>query len=102
MTSLDPASTLPTELYHEILSYLDASDLAKCSRASASWKRLADDGVLWQSLCHTRWQGKQYMRRVYRTGIPFLYIDISQTIMAVLPREMEMGIWTSRSRGPTK
>jgi hypothetical protein len=66
---LDPARELPPELFHEILSYFDANELACAARVSRVWHRLSADGTLWQSLCRARWQGKRYMRRVYQFGI---------------------------------
>ena len=72
LPGLDPAKELPPELFHEILGYLEASELAKATRVSKLWNQLAVDGTLWQSLCHSRWQGKRYMRRVYRIGMCLL------------------------------
>lgn len=69
MIDLDPAEYLPEELFHEILYYLDGTDLAQCTEVSKLWHSLATDGRLWQSACLVRWQGKRYMRRVYRIGI---------------------------------
>ena len=69
MDGLDPAEYLPAELFHKILSYLDGSELARTTRVSKVWNTLGADGVLWQSLCRSRWHGKRYMKRVYRIGI---------------------------------
>lgn len=65
---LDPAIELPPEIFHEILAYLEANELARSSSVSRLWYQLCSDGNLWQSLCLTRWRGKRYMRRVYRFG----------------------------------
>lgn len=65
---LDPAAELPPEIFHEILTYLEANELARASRVSRPWYQLCNDGNLWQSLCLRRWRGKRYMRRVYRFG----------------------------------
>ena len=67
---MDPAAYLPAELFHEILSYLDGIELSKTTGVTKLWKTLASDAGLWQSLCRSRWQGKRYMRRVYRMGTP--------------------------------
>jgi hypothetical protein len=69
---VDPAEALPSELFQEILSYLDADDVANSTRVNISWNQLGTDGVLWQSLCRVRWQGKRYMRRVFKIGIPHI------------------------------
>ena len=66
---LDPAGELPPELFHEILGYLDANDLARATRVSCLWYRLCSDGTLWQALCRQRWQGKRDMRRGDRFGM---------------------------------
>jgi hypothetical protein len=68
MSALDPATQLPAEIFHHILGYLDASELAKATMVSTLWNSLGSDGVLWQSLCRSRWEGKRYMRRVLRIG----------------------------------
>jgi hypothetical protein len=70
MNRLDPAAILPTEVFHQILGYLDANELAKSTGVSTFWYRRAVDPVLWETHCHSRWQGKRYMRRVFRTGLP--------------------------------
>ena len=75
MHDLDPANYLPAELFQQVLGYLDAPDLAHAATVNKLWNTLASDGVLWQLLCLVRWQGKRYMRRVYRIGIP---VSISQ------------------------
>jgi F-box-like len=68
MRTLDPAVQLPAEIFHEILSYLDGHELSQATRVSKVWNILGDDAILWESLCRSRWQGKRYMRRVYRIG----------------------------------
>ena len=70
MQTLEPATYLPAEIFQQVLSYLEAPDLARATSVNKLWKTAASDGVLWQSLCVARWQGKRYMRRVYRIGIP--------------------------------
>src|SRR5271170_4973056 len=72
MDDLDPVTYLPAELFQHVLGYLDAPDLARAATVNKLWNTLASDGVLWHLLCRGRWQGKRYMRRVYRIGIPFL------------------------------
>jgi len=68
MSGLDPAVELPTEIFHEILTYLDANDLARVTRVNRLWNELGGNGILWQALCRSRWEGKRYMRRVYDIG----------------------------------
>lgn len=65
---VDPGKELPPELFHEILQYLEAPELAKATRVSKLWNQLAMDGNLWQSQCSSRWEGKRYMRRLLRIG----------------------------------
>jgi len=68
MPEHDPAEYLPSEIFQQILGYLNAADLARSSAASKMWKTYASDALLWQPLCRQRWQGKRYMRRAYRIG----------------------------------
>jgi F-box-like len=75
---VDPAAALPAELFHKILSYLDVDDLAKSTRVNISWNQLGTDGILWQSLCRVRWQGKRYMRRVFKVGTPHTSIPTQE------------------------
>jgi len=68
MAKHDPAEYLPTEMFQQILSYLEAADLARSSATNKTWKTYASEALLWQRLCRERWQGKRYMRRAYRIG----------------------------------
>lgn len=43
---------LPPELSLNVLSHLNATDLCL---AACVWRELAQDEVLWQSLCHSQW-----------------------------------------------
>lgn len=45
-------ATWPPELSLTVLSHLNATDLCL---ASCVWRELAQDEVLWQSLCHNQW-----------------------------------------------
>src|ERR1700688_617828 len=44
--SIDPADRLSSQVTREIFSYLNASDLARCSQVSKQWKTLASDEAL--------------------------------------------------------
>jgi hypothetical protein len=65
---LDPATELPTEIFLEILTYLEANELARLAKINRLWKDFSSHGGLWQTLCRSRWQGKRYMHRVYEIG----------------------------------
>jgi|SRR5579871_829506 len=84
---MDPATELPAEIFQEILSYLEADELAKATRVSRFWNDLASNGVLWQALCRSRWQGKRYMRRIYDIGRLISFLILSNSI--------GLKIWTS-------
>ena len=43
-------SELPTELFVEILSYLNLASLARCCLVSKNWKQLASDSTLWKKV----------------------------------------------------
>ena len=56
-------SLLPPELAVQVLSHLDATDLCLASCVNEMWQRLADDNMLWLSLCRRRWgYTRQYQR----------------------------------------
>src|SRR2546423_1496820 len=65
---MDPALVLPPEIFDDILALLEANDLARVTQVSRLWNQAGRNGVLWQVQCWTRWQGKRYMRRVYKMG----------------------------------
>lgn len=48
---LDPFAVLPAEISLRILSYLDAISLGRAAQVSRTWRRLADDDMLWKSIC---------------------------------------------------
>jgi F-box-like len=97
---MDPAAILPTEIFHQILTLLDAADLAHVTQASTLWNQLGRNGVLWQTRCRSRWNGKRYMRRVYEIGIIALgkLTNNREAIMVRQSRQMAMGVWTSGAR----
>ncbi|XP_023215200.1 F-box only protein 8-like [Centruroides sculpturatus] len=51
-TGFPDLATWPPELSLTVLSHLNATDLCL---ASCVWRELAQDEVLWQSLCHNQW-----------------------------------------------
>ncbi|KAG0260895.1 hypothetical protein BG011_001549 [Mortierella polycephala] len=48
---IDFLTILPTEISLRILSYLDATSLCHAAQVCRSWKRLADDDVVWHRMC---------------------------------------------------
>ncbi|KAI1318422.1 hypothetical protein EDD11_006506 [Mortierella claussenii] len=48
---IDFISILPTEIALRILSYLDATSLCHAAQVCKTWKRLADDDVVWHRMC---------------------------------------------------
>ncbi|KAF9580793.1 hypothetical protein BGW38_002412 [Lunasporangiospora selenospora] len=48
---IDFLTILPPEISFRILSYLDATSLCHAAQVCKSWRRLADDNVLWHRMC---------------------------------------------------
>ncbi|KAF9584842.1 hypothetical protein BGW38_004958 [Lunasporangiospora selenospora] len=48
---IDFLSITPPEIAFRILSYLDATSLCHAAQVCKSWKRLADDDVVWHRMC---------------------------------------------------
>ncbi|KIY45918.1 WD40 repeat-like protein [Fistulina hepatica ATCC 64428] len=48
---IDPFSVCSSEIALKILGYLDATSLCRAAQVSRSWKRLADDDILWRGIC---------------------------------------------------
>ncbi|KAF9375484.1 hypothetical protein CPC16_000693 [Podila verticillata] len=48
---IDFLSITPPEVAFRILSYLDATSLCHAAQVCKSWKRLADDDVVWHRMC---------------------------------------------------
>jgi F-box/WD-40 domain protein MET30 len=48
---IDPFTVLPEEISLRILAYLDAISLGRAAQVSRRWRQLADDDVLWKSIC---------------------------------------------------
>jgi len=51
MIRLDPFAVFPSEISLRILTYLDAISLGRAAQVSRKWRALADDDVLWKSMC---------------------------------------------------
>jgi len=45
---------LPPEIFLEILAFLPAKDVGKITRVCRDFKRVADDGWIWRSLCQSQ------------------------------------------------
>ncbi|KAH9483781.1 putative E3 ubiquitin ligase complex SCF subunit sconB [Psilocybe cubensis] len=48
---IDPFAVLPREVSLKILGYLDATSLCRAAQVTKRWKSLADDNIVWQSIC---------------------------------------------------
>ena len=48
---LDPFAVLPREVALKCMAYLDAMSLGRAAQVSKSWKALADDDLLWRTMC---------------------------------------------------
>lgn len=48
---LDPFAVLPRELSLKCMGFLDAISLGRAAQVSKSWKALADDDLLWRTMC---------------------------------------------------
>ncbi|KAK4051432.1 hypothetical protein OIV83_002916 [Microbotryomycetes sp. JL201] len=47
----DPVEILPREVCLKIFGYLDAISLGRAAQVSRSWKNMADDDLLWRTMC---------------------------------------------------
>ncbi|KAJ3343354.1 hypothetical protein HDU93_008719 [Gonapodya sp. JEL0774] len=48
---IDYIATAPREIALKILTYLDATSLCHAAQVSRTWKRIADDDVIWHRMC---------------------------------------------------
>ncbi|EJD53375.1 WD40 repeat-like protein [Auricularia subglabra TFB-10046 SS5] len=48
---LDPFSRFPREVSLKVLGHLDAISLGRAAQVNRHWRSLADDNVLWKSIC---------------------------------------------------
>ncbi|GAA5873489.1 hypothetical protein JCM1840_007394 [Sporobolomyces johnsonii] len=48
---LDPVELLPREVTLKIFGYLDAISLGRAAQVSSAWKGMADDDLLWRTMC---------------------------------------------------
>ncbi|GAA5851100.1 hypothetical protein JCM9279_000321 [Rhodotorula babjevae] len=48
---LDPVELLPREVTLKIFGYLDAITLGRAAQVSRAWKGMADDDLLWRTMC---------------------------------------------------
>ncbi|CAH7672254.1 WD40-repeat-containing domain protein [Phakopsora pachyrhizi] len=63
----DPFIRLPKEISLNVLSYLDAFSIGRAAQVSRLWRKLADDDLLWRSMC------QQHIERTCQTcgwGLP--------------------------------
>ncbi|KAF9209507.1 hypothetical protein BGZ49_003621 [Haplosporangium sp. Z 27] len=51
LQQIDFLTILPTEIALRILSHLDATSLCHAAQVCKSWRRLADDDVIWHRMC---------------------------------------------------
>ncbi|ORY60374.1 quinon protein alcohol dehydrogenase-like superfamily [Leucosporidium creatinivorum] len=48
---LDPVELLPREIGLKVFGYLDAISLGRAAQVSKTWKSMADDDLLWRTMC---------------------------------------------------
>ncbi|KAI5475136.1 sulfur metabolite repression control protein [Pseudohyphozyma bogoriensis] len=48
---LDPLDVLPREVSLKVFGYLDAISLGRAAQVSKNWKSVADDDILWRTMC---------------------------------------------------
>lgn len=48
---LDPVELLPREIALKVFGYLDAISLGRAAQVSKMWRNLADDDLLWRTMC---------------------------------------------------
>jgi len=48
---LDPVELLPREVTLKVFGYLDAITLGRAAQVSRAWKGMADDDLLWRTMC---------------------------------------------------
>jgi len=48
---LDPFARFPREVALKVLGHLDAISLGRAAQVNGHWRELADDNVLWKSIC---------------------------------------------------
>ncbi|KAM0789190.1 hypothetical protein ACM66B_000036 [Microbotryomycetes sp. NB124-2] len=48
---IDPVEILPREVCLKVFGYLDAISLGRAAQVSKSWKNMADDDLLWRTMC---------------------------------------------------
>lgn len=51
LTRLDPFTVLPREIALRVLGYLDAISLCRAAQVCRQWNTLANDDILWKSIC---------------------------------------------------
>ncbi|KAJ1559027.1 hypothetical protein HK405_012288 [Cladochytrium tenue] len=51
LLKVDFISNCPTEISVRILHYLDAKSLCHAAQVSSTWRRIADDDVIWHRMC---------------------------------------------------
>jgi F-box/WD-40 domain protein MET30 len=48
---IDPVEVLPREVTLKVFGYLDAISLGRAAQVSRAWKGMADDDLLWRTMC---------------------------------------------------
>ena len=69
--SFPDLEAMPQELSLQILKNLNATDLCL---AACVWSSLANDDILWQSLCTTNWRQATVYKKKLKVGDNFRYI----------------------------
>lgn len=57
----DPVHALPTEIVALIFSNLDANSLKSCQRVAHSWKRIAEDPLIWRAQYLQQYEKQNYV-----------------------------------------
>ncbi|XP_028400079.1 F-box only protein 8-like [Dendronephthya gigantea] len=69
-------ATLPPEMAHFVLSYLNATDLCL---AACVWQQLGNDDILWQGLCKSNWGfTSAYFRNSNKCSFKELYMLLDE------------------------
>lgn len=79
--SFIPSSQIPTEVAHNIFSYLDLRSLRSCCFVSRTWLGLASDDRLWRLLCQRIFPGIVLPATGIKAHIPSCCITTSEQLI---------------------
>ncbi|XP_013417653.1 F-box only protein 8 [Lingula anatina] len=77
LLSFPDLNLLPPEISLSVLSHLNATDLCL---AACVWQSLANDDILWMSLCHSNWGYVSAYKRRHEPGFSYrkLYLKLDE------------------------